>query len=395
MAVRILPVALGNGLLTSEGNFYTSQRRLVQPALQRSQIADYLDTFVSQTQSMLDEWKPGEERDILREMHSLSLNTASKTLFGLGAGDYFDRVRFALRLGQAEFVRRFTSILRLPLWIPTPSNLRLRRAVSELDRIIYDFIKIRRELPIEDCDLLTRLLRARDDAQTSGMSDKQLRDECLTLFLAGQETSALALSWCWVLLSQHPEIAREVYEEVDQVLGSDVPTLESLSRLEKIDRVLLETMRLYPPIYVIGREALIDTEVAGYTCRKGTSVLIPIWGIHRNETYFKSPDEFCPDRWKGDFYKTLPKGAYLPFSTGPRTCVGTNFAMTQMKLVIAMIAQRFEFRMTPGAVVNAFPQVTLAPSPSIPAPLIGRSNRDSMSQLQAPRTGCPFAESFI
>ena len=366
-AVRLLPIALGNGLLTSEGDFYSRQRRLAQPAFQRSQVSQYYSTFVSATQRMLDTWQVGESRDILQEMHTLTLGTASKTLFGVDAEFQSERVRSALRVGQAEFVRRLLTLFHFPIWVPTRSNLRLRRATRDLDDIIYGFIRQRRASGEQRGDLLSILLHARDGVDQTGMTDKQLRDECLTIFLAGQETTALAMSWCWWLLAEHPHVADRIYAEVDTVFNGQIPTMEGLTRLQETEHALLEAMRLYPPIHVIGREPLVDTEIEGFHCPRGTTLLMPAWAVHRNERYFNNPDAFLPERWRNGFEKQLPKCAYFPFSAGPRICLGTHFAMLQMKLVIAMIAQRFQFTLAPGQKVTPNVQITLQPSPGVPA----------------------------
>jgi len=372
-AVRLLPIALGNGLLTSEGDFYSRQRRLSQPAFQRSQISQYFSTFVNSIHRMLDSWQSGDDRDILQEMHTLTLGTASKTLFGVDAEAQSERVRAALRVGQAEFVRRLMTIFHFPIWVPTPSNLRLRRATQVLDDIIYDFIRQRRQATHNQrSDLLSILLHARDSVDQTGMTDKQLRDECLTIFLAGQETTALAMSWCWWLLSEHPAAAKRIYEEVDTVLNGRVPTVEDIPRLQETEYALLEAMRLYPPIYIIGREALVDTEIEGFHCPRGTTVLMPAWAVHRDARYFENPDAFLPERWRDGLEKRLPKCAYFPFSAGPRVCLGSHFAMLQMKLVIAMIAQKFRFTAAPGQKVRPNVQITLQPSPGVPAILAAR-----------------------
>lgn len=366
-AVRLLPIALGNGLLTSEGEFYARQRRLAQPAFQRSQVCRYFETFLSSTERMLQSWSAGDNVDILQEMHTLTLGTASKTLFGTDAELHSERVRAALRVGQAEFVRRLMTVVNLPLWVPTRANRQLRRATKDLDNIIYEFIRQRRATNEQRSDLLSILLNARDEVDATGMTDEQLRDECLTIFLAGQETTALAMSWCWWLLSEHPRAAERVYGEVDSVLGGRPPRIEDLPLLHETEHALLEAMRLYPPIYVIGREALVDTEVHGFHCPRGTTLLMPAWAVHRDPRYFEEPDAFLPERWRGDFEKKLPKCAYFPFSAGPRVCLGTHFAMVQMKLVIAMMAQQFQFTGTPGHKVTPNVQITLQPGPGVPA----------------------------
>lgn len=364
--LRINPIVLGNGLLTSEGDFWLRQRRLAQPAFQRPQIALYASTFADHTARMLDRWKPGEHRDVLPEMMALTLGIASKTLFGADADSQAEQVRSALQVIQEEFVRRLMRPIQAPMWLPTAGNRRLKQATNNLDSIIYDFIRQRRASNERREDLLSRLLHARNEGDAASMSDKQLRDECLTIFLAGQETTALALSWAWYLLGQHSEVAARVYAEVDSILGGRTPTMDDLPQLQETEHVLLEAMRLYPPAFVVGREALVDTRVAGYDCPRGTTILMPESVVHRDPRFFENPDEFRPERWRNNFERRLPNCAYFPFGAGPRICIGQLFAMVEMTMVMAMIAQRFQFTLKPGQTVIPGVQFTLRPNPGVP-----------------------------
>lgn len=371
-ALRLNPIVLGNGLLTSEGDFWLRQRRLAQPAFGKAQIAHYAPTFISHTRRMLDRWRPGETRDVLHEMMALTLGIASKTLFGAEGDGYAEKVRAALNVTQEEFVHRLARPFQWPLWIPTASNRRLVKAVQDLDTIVYDFIRQRRETGEQYEDLLSRLLAARDEGTLTGMSDKQLRDECLTIFLAGQETTALAMAWSWYLLGQAPDAAARVYAEVDSVLSGRSPTVDDLPKLKETEYVLLESMRLYPPAFVVGREALVDTEVAGYRCPRGTTVLMPEYVVHRDPRFFERPDEFLPERWRNDFEKQLPNCTYFPFGAGPRMCIGNTFAMMEMTLALAMMAQRFQFTLVPGQNVTMGVQFTLRPHPGVMTTLAAR-----------------------
>jgi cytochrome P450 len=364
-ALRINPIVLGNGLLTSEGELWLRQRRLSQPSFQRSHISQYVSTFIEHAARMLDRWKPGEVRDVLPEMMTLTLGIVSKTLFGAEVDFDADRVDTAFRVTREEFVKRLTRSVQVPMWIPTTGNRRLKYAVEQLDDIIYGFIQQRRDSCLQGNDLLSRLLNARDAGEKSGMTDKQLRDECLTIFLAGHETTALALSWSWYLLGQNPEVAARVVAEVDRVLAGRVPTIDDLPELKEIEYVLLESMRLYPPAFIIGREALANVEIGGYHCPRGTTVLMPQGVVHRDARFFTDPDEFRPERWRDDFEKRLPKCAYFPFGSGPRICIGNTFAMVEMTIVLATIAQRFQFTLVPGQTVTPRLQFTLRPSPGI------------------------------
>lgn len=373
-ALRLNQGILNNGLLTSEGDFWLRQRRLAQPAFHRSHVATYIPTFVEHTMRLLAHWKVGENRDILDDMMSLTMRIASRTLFGADGDNHAQRVRGALDVSQEEFVRRLSRLIQMPKWVPTPGNRKIAKVVRDLDTIIYDFIRQRRASGEQRDDLLSRLLHARDDMDHTRMTDQQLRDECLTIFLAGQETTALALSWTWYLLAEHPEAAARIYAEVDEVLNGRVPTLDDLPRLQEIEHALLESMRLYPPAFILGREATADMELAGYFCPKGTTILMPQAVVHRDPRYFANPDNFDPTRWRNEFEKRLPKGAYFPFGGGPRICIGNTFAMIEMTLVLALIAQRFRFTMVPGRTVTTNQLFTLRPSPGVPATIVIRPN---------------------
>lgn len=371
-ALRINPIVLGKGLLTSEGDFWLRQRRLAQPAFQRPQIMRYVPTFVDHALAMLANWKPGETRDMLPEMMALTMAITSKTLFGAVADDCAHRVRTALQVTQEEFVRRIPRPVQIPMWVPTPGNRRLRQAVRDLDEIVYGFIRNRRASGEQHDDLLSRLLLARDEADQTGMTDQQLRDECLTIFLAGQETTALALTWSWLLLAQHPQAAERVYAEVDRVLNGRTPTADDLPELIEVERALHESMRLYPPAYLVGRETLTDIDLGGYRCPRGTTLLISPWVVHRDPRFFDEPEAFRPERWGNDHEHPLPKYAYFPFGGGPRICIGNTFAMIEMTLILAMIAQRFRFTLGPGQSITASPQFTLRPIPGVMATIARR-----------------------
>jgi cytochrome P450 len=374
-ALRLNPLLLGKGLLTSEGDFWLRQRRLIQPVFVRSRIASYGPTMVEAARHVTGAWQPGEKRDIMVEMMRLTLQIAAKTLFDAEVGAEAQDIVQALQVLQDNFLVRFNSTLPPPLWLPTPANLRLRRAVRRLDEILFGFIRQRRAHPSERGDLLSLLLAARDE-EGSRMTDRQVRDEAMTLFLAGHETTALTLSWAWYLLAQHPEAADNLAAEVRSVLGDRDPTVDDCPRLKYAEMVALEAMRLYPPAYVIGREALDDCDIGGYRIPRGTTVLMSQWVVQRDPRYFGDAERFRPERWGEDAIKALPKFAYFPFGGGPRLCIGNTFAMMELVLVLAVIAQRFQFRLQPGAVVTPQPTFTLRPVPGVPGviePVAGSS----------------------
>ncbi len=370
-ALRINPLLLGKGLLTSEGDFWLRQRRLIQPVFARGRIAGYGPAMVAAARAVTGTWRPGERRDIMTEMMHLTLAIAAKTLFDADVGGEAQAVADALQMLQDNFLVRFNALLPLPMWLPTPGNFRLRAAVRRLDDILYGFIRRRRADRTERGDLLSLLLHARDE-QGGRMTDRQVRDEAMTLFLAGHETTALALSWAWYLLARNPDAEAKLAAEVHAVLQGRDPTVEDCPRLRYAEMVALETMRLYPPAYVVGREALADCVIGGYRVPRGTTLLMSQWVVHRDPRFFAEPERFRPERWGEEAIKALPKFAYFPFGGGPRLCIGNTFAMMEMVLVLATIAQRFHFRLAPGAVVTPQPTFTLRPTPGVPGEVVPR-----------------------
>jgi cytochrome P450 len=371
-ALRLNPSVLGNGLLTSEGDFWLRQRRLIQPAFQRARLNAYAADMLAAADRVLGSWSAGETRDVLSEMSRLALMIAGKTLFGAEVeGDARD-VGQALEVLLERFRARFASVIWLPRWVPTPGKVRFDRAVRRLDEIIYRFIRERRE----SGDLLSILLQARDEDDGSRMTDRQVRDEAMTLFLAGHETTALTLSWTWYLLAQNPDVAERLAAEVDDVLAGRPPGADDLPRLRYAEQVVQEAMRILPPIYTIGREALREGSIGGYCVPKGTTILMSQWVVHRDARWFERPLDFRPERWSDDRVKQLPRFAYFPFGGGPRMCIGNTFAMIEAVLVLARIAQRFRFTIVPDHPVEPWPTFTLRPRNGIKvviAPRAGRS----------------------
>jgi cytochrome P450 len=370
-ALRLNPLVLGKGLLTSEGDFWLRQRRLIQPVFVRSRIAGYAPAMVAAARRVTASWQSGEHRDIMVEMMRLTLAIAAKTLFDADVDDAAQDIVAALQILQDSFINRFGAMLPLPIWLPTPGNVRLRRAVRRLDDILFGFIRQRRAQNIDRGDLLSLLLNARDE-EGSGMTDRQVRDEAMTLFLAGHETTALALSWTWYLLAQHPDVEEKLAAEVRQIVGARDPTVEDCPRLQYTEAVVLESMRLYPPAYVIGREAIDDCVIGGYQVRRGSTVMMSQWVVHRDPRLYGDAERFRPERWSEAATKALPKFAYFPFGGGPRLCIGNTFAMMELVLVLAAIAQRFYFRMQSGSPVTPMPTFTLRPRPGIPAEIAPR-----------------------
>jgi cytochrome P450 len=355
---------LGNGLLTSEGDFWLRQRRLVQPAFTRSYLAGYGADMVSAAERLVAEWRDGDTRDLHTEMTRLTLGIAAKTLFGAEVGTEADDVGQALAAALAAFDARLGTWYLVPHWVPTASNRRLHRAVRRLDEVIYGFIERRRRSGEERGDLLSILLHARDE-DGSRMTDQQLRDEAMTLFLAGHETTALVLAWTGYLLAQHPDAADRLHAEVRSVLGDRPPSVADLPRLATAERVVLESMRLYPPVYAFGREARADCEILGYRIPAGTTLFMSQWVMHRDPRWFDEPEKFLPERWAGGLAQRLPKFAYFPFGGGPRLCIGNTFAMMEAILVLATLARKFRLTLVPGHPVVPWPSMTLRPKHGI------------------------------
>jgi cytochrome P450 len=351
---------LGEGLLTSEGSGWLRQRRLSQPAFHRERMASYGQTMAAYTEDMLATWQDGEVRDIHQEMMQLTMRIVAKVLFSVEVKADTERVAGALNI-----LMRHTSGGRMILppalrHIPVPAMIRVKRAVRELDEIVDRIIRQRRASGEDTGDLLSMLMAARDE-DGSGMTDRQLRDEILTILLAGHETTAVSLSWTWYLLSQHPEVEQKLREELTQVLGGRVPRLEDLPRLPYTDKVVKESMRLYPPAWSLARTVTKEVELGGYRLPVGANVVMSQWILHRDPRFFEQPEQFNPDRWTAEAAQRLPRFAYFPFGGGPRLCIGASFAMMEANLLLAAIAQRFQLRLAPGHSVAALPSITLRP----------------------------------
>jgi cytochrome P450 len=361
-ALRMNRLLFGDGLLTSSGDFWLRQRRLLQPAFLRDRVRAYAGTMVERARRLADGWQDGARRDVCADMRELALEIAAETLFGADASGQGPVVHQALMAVMESFDNRIFSFLPLPEWVPTPANLRARRAVQRLDAMLFRMIRLRRAHGRGD--LLSILLRARDD-QGAGMTDRQLRDEAMTLFLAGHDTTALTLTWAWYLLARHPEVMDELQAELRSVLAGRDPTADDLPRLPFTEMVIQEVMRLYSPAYVIGRQAVEPCELAGYALPANGTVLMPQWVVHRDPRWWDEPERFFPGRWRSRPLERLPKYAYFPFGGGPRVCIGNGFAMMEAVLVLATLARRFRMELVRAAPVPLRPRITLAPGAPI------------------------------
>lgn len=357
---------VGRGLLTSEGDFWRRQRRLAQPAFHRERIAAYAARMVEDAEALVDTWRDGEIRDAHRDMMRLTMEIVTHTLFNVDVTDDADKVARALSILVEPFGSQATLKWILDNRFPTPANRRFHKVAAQLDEVVYRIIGQRRAAGNKDQgDLLSMLLQAHDD-DGSQMTDQQLRDEVITLFLAGQETTALTLSWAWSLLARHPEAEQKLWRELDEVLeGGRAPRAEDFPRLKFTEMVVKESMRLYPPAYIVGREAVEDCEIGGYKAPAGTQVFMPTWVVHRDARFFDGPDQFRPERWTPEFAAALPKYAYFPFGGGPRVCIGNSFAMMEIVLVLATIARRFRLEMVSSRPPALVPAMSLRPRDGI------------------------------
>ena len=368
---RHVTAIFGQGLLTSEGDFWLHQRRLAAPAFSGARLERYGEVMVRYAQAMLRDWQPGQSLDLQREAMGLTLKIVAKTLFDAETDD--DVAEIHDRFGEVleEIAVRFHRPFRIPDAVPLPGNLRYRRGVARIDRLVARILDERRRNPGDRGDLLSMLLAARD-RQGQPMGARQIRDEAVTLLLAGHETTALTLSWAWHLLSLHPDADARLAEEVRRVLGGRPPTFADMQNLPFTEQVVTETMRLYPPAYAIGREAVADCEIGGYPIAAGTTVYLSAWVHHRDPRWFDEPLAFRPQRWDDDLAKRLPRFAFMPFGGGPRICIGNRFAMMEAMLILATVAQSFTFANEAKQPIVPSPSITLRPKGGVPARLIAR-----------------------
>lgn len=356
---------LGQGLLTSEGDLWRRQRRLAQPAFQRARIAAYAPAMVHFASEQASEWRPGEPVDIAVEMMNISLRVAVRTLFGVELKSETRAVGRALTAIMRRDLLRMRSPLKLPRGFPSPGNRRAERGYDLLEGMVSRIIEQKRREGGRGDDLLSRLVEASDERGTH-MSSRQLRDETMTLLLAGHETTALALSWTWYLLSQNPSAEARLHEELDRTLLGRSPTPDDLDRMPYLNAVIRESLRLYPPAYTIGRSSIEPIELGGYCFPTETVFLLPTFVTQRDSRYFDDPLAFRPERWLDGLTPESLGFRYFPFGGGPRRCIGQGFALMEAGLVLATLASRFRFRLVPGHPIVPEPLVTLRPKYGIP-----------------------------
>ena len=347
----------GNGLLNSEGEFWRRQRHLIQPAFSPDRIGTYGEMMVETTDRHAERWRDGQRRDVHDDMAGLTLEIVGRTLFGLDLGEQADRVGDALDVVMAASEFSLTDLI--PRWVPTPENRRFDRAVETLDEVVAAIVRERRENPTDE-DVVSKLLAARDE-EGAGMSERQVHDEVMTLLLAGHETTALALTFTFFLLAQHSEVEAKLLAELEAELGDEPPTVADLDDLTYLERVVTESMRLYPPVPGIVREPVEDDRVGDYRIPAGVTVSMSQHVVHRDPRWYDDPMAFRPERWTDEFRDSLPRLAYFPFAAGPRRCVGDRFALLEARLVLATILQRYHLELVSEPKLDLRPSITARP----------------------------------
>jgi len=350
-SVERIKEVLGNGLFVSEGEYHHRQRRLAQPAFHRERIAGYADQMVDYAGRVRDRWQPNEIVDVCREMNWLAMMIVANTLFGANVESEAGQIRDALSEILDQFER---SIL------PEADREDFESAMNRLDSVIYSMIQARRSTNEDRGDLLSMLLLAEDqESDTGKMNDQQVRDEAMTIFLAGHETSANALSWSWYLLSQHSEVEAQFHDEIDRVLSGRTAQVRDVTELGLTAGVFAEALRLYPPVWAMGRRAIGPCQIGDQSVAAGSVVIMSQYVTHRDSRWFENPDAFDPRRWATEARAARPRFSYFPFSAGSRACLGEAFAGMEGVLCLATLAQKWKLRLVTQHVVKLQPQLTL------------------------------------
>jgi cytochrome P450 len=353
---------LGEGLLTSEGDFHLRQRRLAQPAFHRERVAGYAEIMVDSAEQLSARWARGNEVDMAREMSRLTLTIVGRTLFGSEVEGEAEEIGEAIASTLTMFNHVFLPFAEVLDRLPFGPGPRFRKARERLDQTIYRMINEHRAAGRDRGDLLSMLIMAQDDEDHGArMTDEQIRDEAITIFLAGHETTALALTWTWYLLSRHPEVESRMRRELAEVLGDRRATMADWPRLRYTEMVLAESMRLYPPVWILGRRALSDYQLDKYRIPRHAIILTSQWVVNHDERWYADPFTFNPERWTPEARAARPKFSYFPFGGGPRICIGETFAWVEAGLVLATLARRWQPRLLPGQEIVPRPSITLRP----------------------------------
>ncbi len=361
---RHVALLTGQGLFTSEGSLWQRQRKLAAPAFAGQRLQSYDSAMTRLTEEMLATWPDDEVVDLHPHMMKLGLRIAARTMFSAEVEADVQLIETAMKDILAEISRRYSRLFLIPDAVPLPGHIRYRRGIAAIEGVVRRLIDERRGSTEDRGDLISMLMAARDD-DGQPMSDKQLRDEVLTMMLAGYETSALTMCWAFHALSKRPEIQDAIAEEVERVVGDRPIRNDDLANLKVTENTVIETLRLYPAAWAIGREAKADCRIGDYEVPAGTTVYMSAWVVHRDPAHYDDPLEFRPERWAGDLRKTLPRFAYMPFGGGPRVCIGNRFAMMEAMLLIATICRRYRLEPHGDKPLVPFPTLTLRPASEV------------------------------
>lgn len=361
-----LGLVFGKGLLTNlDHESWLSQRRMIQPIFHRRYIAQMGEAMVNAGEYMLERWRKrfnaGDTFDLFHEMNLLTLDVVGRTMFTMEVAEIGEQIGPSVQVAASFAYMRERTAVRFPLGWRLPHHLRFEQAMARIDGLIYGLIRERRASGVDNGDLLSMLLAARDADSGLGMDDQQLRDEIVTIFGAGHDTTANALTWTWYLLSQYPQVLKKLQEEVDTVLAGRTPTMADLPNLPYTMQVFEESMRLYPPSPLVPREAMEETSIGGYYVPDGAKTLINIISIHRHPDYWQDPDKFIPERFDPDVREKRHRFAYMPFGGGPRQCIGNHFALTEGHLLLALMAQHVVLDVVPHQNVKREIVITMRP----------------------------------
>jgi cytochrome P450 len=359
----------GEGLFVTDGEVWRRQRRLAQPAFHRERIASFAKIMTDSTEKMLERWRGfaqnGAQIKVEAEMLRLTLGIVGKALFSRDLSKEADTVNQSFDVIREYMMRRLTSFIKLPLGFPSPRNRRFQKAVATADHMVYELIAERRRENRNANDLLSLLITAGDEETGETMSDKELRDQSLTIIGAGYETTTQALTWTWYLLAKHPHVENRLHAELSKVLGGRTPTFDDLPKLQYTLMIFQEAMRLYPPAWMLSRTAINDDQIGGHLIPAKAEILLLLYVTHRHPKYWDEPEEFNPENFSPEKTAARPTYAYFPFGGGSRKCIGNNFALMEAQLIIATVAQKYRLRMTTEQIVEPEPSVTLRPGGGI------------------------------
>lgn len=354
---------------------------MMQPHFLRQRLNQYAHAAIPIIDQFTANWRDGEKRDLHKDLMGLTLQIIGDVVLGIDVVDDGELIENVLDVIMDDFKFRLETGLNMPMWVPTPGHWRFRRALKALDEMIYRKIAERRKDPGNYNDLLAQLIKGSDDDQEH-MSDVQLRDEVVTMLLAGHETTANTLAWAFYLLGKNSKVESRLCRELEALAKNQCPTIEDLNNVPVLEHVLLETMRLFPTAYLMGREATCEVELGGYKLPAGISIMMSQWVLHRDQRFYDEPEEFKPERWE-DGSRNLPERAYFPFGAGPRLCIGKDFGMMEASLILAAFLTRFQFTLPDDSTVLPWPSITLRPKNGLMVKIKRRENANSELRLSA------------